>query len=376
MGNEWRKAYGTILKKAISIYNLDKKKIISSDPSAIHHWFNGRNLPNGTSHDKICEEIEKMLREESNPHINNEMINTLNKTLEHLDLKLHDGPESNEIGKFAVFWLKKIYSNGKERKEVNKSSSTVNKRKPLEKFALTKIFPETGNTQAVVFDFDGTLTVGNTGRTTWESIWVELGYDVKECIDLHRLFDKGEINHATWCKLTEVKFKERKLNRDMILKISSKIPLIKGCKETFEELHRRSIKIYIVSGSILLIIQNVLKELYHYIDEVKANDFKFSSEGLLTEIIGTKYDFSGKASFIRKVASKMKISAKDILFIGNSYNDKHAYKSGAQTLCINPKETDISNFKVWNDYIKPCENLFEILNPRYIRRSLELKSFE
>ena len=43
---------------------------------------------------------------------------------------------------------------------------------------------------------------------------------------------------------------------------------------------------------------------------------------------------------------------REILFIGNSDNDQSAYKSGAQTLCVNPLEADHNNKKIWHDSIK------------------------
>ena len=59
-------------------------------------------------------------------------------------------------------------------------------------------------------------------------------------------------------------------------------------------------------------------------------------------------------------ASELKISPADIWFVGNSVNDRFAYKSGAKTLCINPKLTDPTNQTVWNRCIPKCENLLEI----------------
>ena len=162
--------------------------------------------------------------------------------------------------------------------------------------------------------------------------------------------------------MTCEKFKANKLHKDVLEEIASKIKLLDGCKELFEELHRRNIKIHIVSGSILLIIQRVLKEHTWLVDSIKANDFMFSSAGFLIEIFGTKYDFEGKAAYISEVADSLNISPADILFVGNSYNDKHAYKSGASTLCINPIKTDPSDTVVWHNRIDDCTNLMQLLS--------------
>ena len=219
----------------------------------------------------------------------------------------------------------------------------------------------TGKTQVVIFDFDGTLTSGKTNRTTWEGLWTSLDYDVKMCQDLHMRYDRNEITHAEWCKLTEEKFRERNLHRKTVENLASKIKLMQGTEETFQELQKRDIKIYIVSGSILLVIRSVIGDLYKYVDGIKANQFRFNQGGFLTEIVGTKYDFEGKAAFITEIALELNVSPKDILFIGNSVNDRFAHISGARTLCINPKLTDPTNRTIWNDCIQTCEDLTEII---------------
>lgn len=82
---------------------------------------------------------------------------------------------------------------------------------------------------------------------------------------------------------------------------------------------------------------------------------------MLSEIVGTKYDFEGKAAFIKKVSDELHIPPCDMLFVGNSLNDRFAYQAGIQTLCINPKDVDFTNKNVWTNYIQNCSSLEEIL---------------
>lgn len=110
-----------------------------------------------------------------------------------------------------------------------------------------------------------------------------------------------------------------------------------------------------------MVIRSVIGDLYKYVDGIKANQFRFNQGGFLTEIVGTKYDFEGKAAFITEIALELNVSPKDILFIGNSVNDRFAHISGARTLCINPKLTDPTNRTIWNDCIQTCEDLTEII---------------
>ena len=216
-------------------------------------------------------------------------------------------------------------------------------------------------TKAVVFDFDGTLTTGKPNRTTWENIWVSLGYDVEYCRYYHKEFNEGRIDHVTWCKITEDYFKKRNLHRQNLDAIARRIKLMPGVEDVLKYLYDNDIKVYIVSGSILYIIKKILKQNYIYIDGIKANQFFFNIQGFLEEIVGTRYDFEGKSVFIQNLADDLHISTSEILFIGNSMNDEYAYRSGASTLCINPHFTDSTNRTIWNNCIVSCSNLKEIL---------------
>lgn len=217
-------------------------------------------------------------------------------------------------------------------------------------------------TKAVVFDFDGTLTVTNKVKTTWESIWTLLGYDVQECRNLHVRFSHNEINHKEWCSLTEEKFKAKKLHRNQLLPLVQKTQLIAGIEEVFQELDQRDIKIYIVSGSIKYLILKCLGGLNQYVSGgINANVFDFDENGYLFKIIGTEYDFEGKAKRISNIAKELGIEPQQILFVGNSFNDEWAHSSGARTLAINPKNTHMYNPNIWDDCIVECNSLTEIL---------------
>lgn len=341
----WLKKFSTLFKEAMTLYNINEVEFaeeIGVSDSAIRQWKTGRNFPSKAALEEVYPKLEHEINAVTDRSLSKNLYDIILKTMNcsnTIDIKA----KYNEIGTTLVDQLKICYSCGKNKHNDNAYESS-------------------GRIQAIVFDFDGTLTKGNTNKTTWESIWTEIGYDIDECRKLHRKFDLRQIDHDEWCKITEKYFKERKLHKDSLSKIASNIDLIDGCALTFEELASKNIKIYIVSGSILCIIQGVLKELCCYIDYISANDFKFSKDGYLQEIIGTNYDFEGKSDFICYIASKLKINTSDILFVGNSYNDKYAHNSGAKTLCINPKNTDPTDDIVWHNCIYDCKNLQSIMD--------------
>jgi HAD superfamily phosphoserine phosphatase-like hydrolase len=219
----------------------------------------------------------------------------------------------------------------------------------------------TFTTKAVVFDFYGTLAAGKLRQTTWEMLWTHIGYDIKICHYYRAEFEAGRINLSEWCKITQEKFIERGLSISHLDAVAQKIKLIKGARRFFQFCKNNDINIYIVSGSILYIIQRVLGGLQRYVDTIEADQLIFNSNDTLHEIIVTKYDFDGKATFIKEIASKLNVSTANILFVGNSCNDALAHQSGARTLCINPGRTDPADKTVWNELIDVCDDLYDIV---------------
>lgn len=130
--------------------------------------------------------------------------------------------------------------------------------------------------------------------------------------------------------------------------------------EVLTELKSRGIRLYIVSGSIKLIVIEVLGELATLFDEIQANELHFSS-GTLSRIAGTRYDFEGKANYLREIMAKLKLSPPEVLFFGNSCNDDWASLSGAQTVCINPRLTNPNDAQRWSQVIPETTSLRSIL---------------
>lgn len=216
--------------------------------------------------------------------------------------------------------------------------------------------------KVVVFDFDGTLTKPGVYMNTWEALWVILGYPVSECEKYHRQFSKGEIDHDEWCEITEKYFVEAGCSRKHLTDAAREAELVDDVKEVILELKSKGILLYILSGSIKQYVEHVLgKELSSCFVEIKANRFTFDEHGMLNGIIGTPYDFAGKARFVNKIMQDKHVSADEIIYIGNSFNDEFVYKTGVEILCINPRGTDFYNDKIWHNYIRNLKSLREVL---------------
>lgn len=223
--------------------------------------------------------------------------------------------------------------------------------------------------RAVVLDFDGTMTRRAEGdRTTWERLWVAAGYTVNDCSELARKFIKdGKVavaSHAQWCDETCAILRRGGLRRDHVLRIASEIQLIDGVADVLTELHAKGVRLYIVSGSIQEIIQAVLGPLYGLFTDVSANHLSFGPDGSLLAIHGTRFDFQGKAHYLRNVLAQQHLSPTEVIFIGNSHNDVWASQAGVRTLCVNPHFTDGTDQREWTHMIRELGNFREVL--RYI----------
>lgn len=225
---------------------------------------------------------------------------------------------------------------------------------------VAPLFP----TRAVVFDFDGTLTTNNGQATTWEMLWTKLGYRVQDCARFHAQFSAGEITHSQWCEVTRDHFRDRGITRETLIEVAHSIELMPEAIETVGELMRRGIRVDILSGSIKMIIREVLgTETCAQLGALKANEFVFDDNtGQLVDIRGTPYDFEHKASYLANLAKELNTPPIQIMFVGNSHNDKHAYQSGATTLLINPIKADPSDRTKWTFVREHMPSLSDLLD--------------
>jgi phosphoserine phosphatase len=216
-------------------------------------------------------------------------------------------------------------------------------------------------TRAVVFDFDGTLTFSGSTRTTWETIWEHLGYHRNDCALLANQFFTGKITHEEWCLQTQDRFRDRGLKWDDVFRLGREVKLIDGISDVLNTLEERQIPAYIVSGSIWDVVSAALGDNLQRFAGIYTNVFCYDHKGILASIVGTQYDFEGKAKFLRRLTKSLGVRSSEILFVGNSINDTHAKSSGSRTLLVNPRLTHFGQSDAWDETIPIMENLTEIL---------------
>lgn len=217
--------------------------------------------------------------------------------------------------------------------------------------------------KTIMFDFDGTLTYKT--KNTWKAIWEELGYDIKDpksgYLSQMKLFNGGLIDYQGWCDITAQSFIKKNMSKDTLSNVTKDIKLMNGFDDFVDTLSKQNIKLNIVSGNFTEVIINVLKDKRKYFESINANNLIYDNNGYLTKIIGTNYDYEGKAKFIQEYATSHNISPQEICFIGNGNNDEWAYKSGCKTICINPDDTNHNDKNKWHKSITNIDNINDLL---------------
>lgn len=214
--------------------------------------------------------------------------------------------------------------------------------------------------KAIIFDFDGTLTKKNDN--IWKRMWQCLGNEeeLNSCrINLFARFINREITHKQWCDLTLKAFQEKSFTKQMLDIITDDMSLIQGAENLIKYLHAQGIELHIVSGGIKSVIKKVLGSNCQYFSVINANEILFDIYGNITEIIATKYDHEGKATYIKELCEKKGYKPNEVLFVGNGFNDEWVYKSGVGTLCVNPDNTKSENYTIWNKVIY-TDNLMDL----------------
>lgn len=204
----------------------------------------------------------------------------------------------------------------------------------------------------VIFDFDGTLT--KKKGNFWREIWNRLQYSTDKnsyYYFLYKSFMEKKITHAEWCDLTLKAFNKRNFNKTIFDGLVRNVELMKNARELIEHLYKSGKKIHIVSGNIVDVIESVLHDSLVYIERISANDFVFGKNGELIKIVGTKYDYEGKAKYVEELCKTKNLKPEEICFVGNSVNDEYVYTAGVKTICINPTETNENDSKIWNKVI-------------------------
>lgn len=287
-----------------------------------------------------------------------EMTKISEKNLKRYEILGKDGNISQQVSKQDI---QKIRNALDCDEGISSENIDESMKKFYDKYKGRDRFYPVNSAKIVVFDFDGTLTTTQNRYSSWQLIWLYLGYRLDDCSKLHRKYVNKEITHQEWCDITADQFIKRGLSSKDIEEVSKKFILIDGTIDTLKFMKDRGVKLYICSGAADDIIDNVFKDKKSLFEDVACNRFNYDKHGKLKSITGTMYDFEGKAQYITKLVEENGIEPEECIFVGNSDNDIWAHKSGAKTLVVNPHKITGMDRTEWKYYIEEMLDLHEIL---------------
>jgi phosphoserine phosphatase len=206
--------------------------------------------------------------------------------------------------------------------------------------------------ELVIFDMDGVLT---DIISSWKYIHDYFKTSNERSVNEYL---KGEIDDMEFIRRDAILWKENgkptTINR--IADILSDVQLMKGAKESIDNLKRNNIETAIVSAGLDILSDKVATKLG--IDYVYSNGVKTDNEGHLNGegIVGVRLMY--KDLTVRKLAEKLNLPLERIAAVGNSCYDIPMFEITGLSIAFNP-EDDCTRAKA--DVIIEGKDLTKIL---------------
>ncbi|RMG47268.1 MAG: HAD family hydrolase [Acidobacteria bacterium] len=191
--------------------------------------------------------------------------------------------------------------------------------------------------RVVCFDVDGTLVRQPEGRTIWQII--NAHYHGGDEINRRRFraFREGLISYPEWVTLDILDWKAHGARRGEIeALIRRELTVVPGARETVAELKRRGYGTAVVSGTLDLVFELLLSDFPF--DHVYTNRIFFDEEGRIAGFEPTPYDVEGKADGLARVARDFGVRGESIAFVGDSWNDRAAFRAAGFAVAYHPKD--------------------------------------
>jgi HAD superfamily phosphoserine phosphatase-like hydrolase len=193
----------------------------------------------------------------------------------------------------------------------------------------------------VAFDLDGTLLQGDNYKWSWTLVWKHLNYaDTVRSNLMTRYLNKKKDGHAgwykEWCDRTAALFRKKGLKRADFAAITNGLTPVDGLDETISALKSRGLKLAIISGGIDVFLLEKMSNYAEFFDYVFINKFSFDKDGLFTGVAATPYDFEGKWKAIQEICEWEGLTANQVVFVGDGFNDEDVIGRVGLTIGFKP----------------------------------------
>lgn len=349
---EWTCKFSKLLRLIVESNNI-KLDHLDSDAgilmSAYRTWESGRNLPGPSYFNLLLSFIAPRVSDSSGPIIL-ERVHSDCANTQAWDAIVSYSVFEGDMQRYIPAVLEIYWRMGRKADPL-----------PLAVVADGAAGPS-GKTAAVVFDFVGTLLPKIDADSSLRYIWIESGQDKTRFQNILARYSHDANDRRSYFQQATELFREARVTKDAIIRIGEDTCLIPGIEDVFKTLSDAGVLIWIVSRSERQFIRAALGNLACYVEEIKANQFLFDSEGVVDGIRISPFDYEGKRRFVSRVAGDLGVSPQDIVFVGNSNNDASVRGSGAVTVCVSPTNTTGTDRSSWTHCCLCCDDLRDILS--------------
>jgi len=217
----------------------------------------------------------------------------------------------------------------------------------------------------VFFDMDGVLFdvagYNESGKkvaiSTWNAVFDQAGI-YHEHERLKEMFIKGDFpSYMEWTDEACRVLQKHGLEKEKFMRVINNRPLMKGAKETFNELKNKGYKTAVITGSFeaLALRAKELLGLDYAIGHCKLN---FDNTGRLRNWELVPCDFDGKTAYFKKIADELEISYSKCAHVGDEVNDIPIFKEVGLSIAFNSTKKEV---KKAADIIIDKKDLREIL---------------
>ncbi|MCK5016141.1 MAG: HAD family phosphatase [Candidatus Peribacteraceae bacterium] len=209
----------------------------------------------------------------------------------------------------------------------------------------------------VIFDLDGTIIDGV--EYIWKTIHEFLGIeDHPKRIEHRDKFMTKEISYYDWAKKDLDLMVEYGADRAKILESLKAATVMNGAHETLKELKKRGYKLAIISGSMNVLLEELLPEYKEVFDYVFINKIFFDENGKIKDVEATPFDMEHKKTGLLKICKIEGIKPDSVAFVGDHKNDLEIAKIAGFTISFNSKSEELNKIA---DVVIEKKDLTEIL---------------
>ena len=193
------------------------------------------------------------------------------------------------------------------------------------------------------FDVDGVLV---PVKSSWSYVHERLGVE-REAEEAARLFLEGRIGYEEWMRRDVelwIRASGGRLHRRDLERILSEIPVREGARELVAWLHRRGVRVVLVSAGVEPLVARVAREVGA--DAWVSPRLWYDKRGYLVpggSPYVTPLGPRGKGFIVRRIAGELGASMEETAFVGDSRWDRDAFEAVAHPIAYGGECAEIDD---------------------------------